>query len=301
MHRTPAAALALTLAGCGFRDAPGDPIAMAHRGGAASWPENSRTAVAGALEAGVQGIEVDLFLTGDRVPVLVHDAWLPPATCETIDGDPITERVYLLEHTLEELDAGWRCGVAPDPEFPKAEVVPDTLMTLEELIVALEPHPDVTVQLDVKYWPGISHDPEVFAAEILERWWAAEVPNPMYLSGFSPEQSRAFQQRAGDRGRSVETWLTWPFFPLESNATTTAIGHELAASVGLSDLVAAADDAQATGLDLPWQLMDRRLIEDAHDMGLGVAVWTVNDARLYRQMEKWPVDVLISDHIGGPR
>ena len=299
MRRTlPLLALAV---GCGFLDAPGDPLLVAHRGGAASWPENSRAAVAGALEAGVEGLEVDLFLTGDRVPVLVHDAWLPESHCRTVDGGALSERVYLLEYTLEELDAGWVCGAAPDPEFPDAAVIPDTLMTLDELLDALEDHPSVTVQLDVKYWPGISHDPEVFAAEILERWWAADLPNPMFLSGFSPEQSVAFQERAARKGHTVETWLTWPYFPLESSEVLTALGHEFSAAMGFSDMVAAADAAQATGFDLPWQLMDRRLVEDAHAAGYGVSVWTVNDARLLRQMEKWPVDVIISDHIGGPQ
>lgn len=291
----------LLLVGCGFLDAPGDPTWYAHRGGAALWPENSRTSVAGALAAGVAGIEVDLFLTGDRVPVLAHDPYLNPTTCRTADDQEITDTVWLMEHTLDELDALWRCGTAPDPDFPDAAVVPDTLMTFDELIEALADHPEVSVQLDVKYTENVSHDPEVFAAEILERWWAADLPNFMYLSGFSREQSRAFQARARREGREVETWLTWPYFPPEGNEVLQAIGREFAATGGFSDMLAAGEDAEATGFDVAWQLMDRRVVEAAADRGMGVAVWTVNDPKLAKTLKKWPVDVLISDYPGGPK
>ena len=297
-HRAlPLLALAV---GCGVLDAPGDPVLMAHRGGAARWPENSRTAVEGALEMGVGGIEVDVFLTGDRVPVLVHDPFLPESRCQTVDGRDITERVWLLEHTLAELDEGWRCGGKPDPDFPDAAQVADTLMTLDELIDAVASHPGVRVQLDVKYARNVSHDPEVFAAEILERWWAADLDNPLVLSGFSRAQSRAFRRRADRRGEPLEVWLTWPYFAPEGPEVLTALGHEAGQSMGLSDMLAAADDARATGLDLPWQLMRRREVEAAHTQGYGIAVWTVNDARLYEQLQRWPVDLIISDYPAGP-
>ena len=93
------------------------------------------------LAAGVAGIEVDLFLTVDRVPVLAHDPYLNPTTCRTADDQEITDTVWLMEHTLDELDALWRCGTAPDPDLPDAAVVPDTLMTFDELIEALADHP----------------------------------------------------------------------------------------------------------------------------------------------------------------
>ena len=33
---------------------------------------------------------------------------------------------------------------------------------------------------------------------------------------------------------------------------------------------------------------------------VGIAVWTVNDARLYEQLQRWPVDLIISDYPAGP-
>lgn len=52
----------------------------AHRLGRAYGPDNSARALAGALAAGVEGLEADLCLSADGELVLLHDPWLPLAT-----------------------------------------------------------------------------------------------------------------------------------------------------------------------------------------------------------------------------
>lgn len=52
----------------------------AHRLGRAYGPDNSATALAGALAAGVEGLEADVCLSADGELVLLHDPWLPLAT-----------------------------------------------------------------------------------------------------------------------------------------------------------------------------------------------------------------------------
>jgi glycerol kinase len=52
------------------------PGLVAHRGYAGRYPENTLPAVEAALRAGVRHVEVDLQLTADGVPVLLHDATL---------------------------------------------------------------------------------------------------------------------------------------------------------------------------------------------------------------------------------
>ena len=49
------------------------PIAFAHRGGRAHAPENTLEAFALALRLGATGLESDVWLTADGVPVLEHD------------------------------------------------------------------------------------------------------------------------------------------------------------------------------------------------------------------------------------
>lgn len=49
------------------------PVLVAHRGHAAVYPENTLPALDSAVEAGARWVEVDVQLTADGVPVLLHD------------------------------------------------------------------------------------------------------------------------------------------------------------------------------------------------------------------------------------
>jgi glycerophosphoryl diester phosphodiesterase len=53
------------------------PQPIAHRGGAAHWPENSLTAFKGAIAAGIKIIETDAVLTKDGRLALNHDLTTP--------------------------------------------------------------------------------------------------------------------------------------------------------------------------------------------------------------------------------
>ena len=44
-----------------------------HRGFCAEYPENTLISFEAALDLGVDGIEFDIWLTKDKVPVLIHD------------------------------------------------------------------------------------------------------------------------------------------------------------------------------------------------------------------------------------
>lgn len=49
------------------------PALLAHRGWASRYPENTRIAIEAALRAGVPNVELDVQLSADRVPVVIHD------------------------------------------------------------------------------------------------------------------------------------------------------------------------------------------------------------------------------------
>src|SRR4051794_13314544 len=86
------------------------PIAFAHRGARAHAPENTLESFALALRLGATGLESDVWLTADGIPVLDHDGVVKSA----LRRRPISEfeRAALPPHipTLEELYA--TCGTA---------------------------------------------------------------------------------------------------------------------------------------------------------------------------------------------
>jgi len=60
------------------------PKIVAHRGYSAKHPENTMQAFRAAVAAGIKCIELDVHLSADGVPVVVHNHLLP-------DGTPVTE------------------------------------------------------------------------------------------------------------------------------------------------------------------------------------------------------------------
>lgn len=69
-------------------------LCIAHRGFSGSYPENTLLAFEKAIEAGADGIELDVHLSKDGVPVICHDEELN----RTTNGSGL-----LCEYTLEEL------------------------------------------------------------------------------------------------------------------------------------------------------------------------------------------------------
>lgn len=95
----------------------------AHRGASSEAPENTLAAFIAAEQAGAQGIEMDIHLTRDGVPVVIHDA----SVDRTTNGSgPVSQ---MTRSELRQLDAGSWFG----PAFA-GEPVP----TLEEVLAWAE-------------------------------------------------------------------------------------------------------------------------------------------------------------------
>ena len=96
------------------------PQVIAHRGDSGLAPENTRPAIERAIDIGVDMVEVDVRLTKDGVPVLLHLERLEHTT---------TGNGLLADHTWKEiqrLDAGaWKGPEFADERVPSLENVLD--------------------------------------------------------------------------------------------------------------------------------------------------------------------------------
>ena len=77
---------------------------FAHRGFSAAYPENTMLAFQKAYEAGCQGIELDVHLSSDGVPVVIHDEKVD----RTTDGSGWVGRMPFAQ--LRRLNASGRFG-----------------------------------------------------------------------------------------------------------------------------------------------------------------------------------------------
>lgn len=96
---TPARVSATEMLGA-TRAAGDEAFIASHRGGGATAPENTLPAISAALAAGFDYVEVDVALTADRQPVLMHDATVD----RTTDGHGPLAALTLTQ--VQSLDAG---------------------------------------------------------------------------------------------------------------------------------------------------------------------------------------------------
>jgi glycerophosphoryl diester phosphodiesterase len=118
-------------------------LIFAHRGYSATHPENTMEAFEAALQVGAEGLEVDVQLTKDLVPVIIHD--------ETVNRTT-NGAGWVKDFTFEEiqqLDAGsWF-----HPSFAKA-----TIPTLTQLLDLIKTTPlllNIEIKSGLVRYPGI--------------------------------------------------------------------------------------------------------------------------------------------------
>ena len=128
-----------------------------HRGYAAKYPENTLISFKAALELGVDAFEFDVWLTADKVPVIMHDG----NAKRTCGVDRHVRDMTLAE--VKELDAGYAEKFG-DKFTGQGVRVP----TLEEtLSLALELRPDILFGVEIKEYTEENVD---LTVEILKKY-----------------------------------------------------------------------------------------------------------------------------------
>ncbi len=111
-------------------EAASSQLIIAHRGASAMAPENTRAAFRRAIEAGADGVEFDVRLAKDGVPVVIHDAALTRLAAVPV-------RVSELDSAeLSIVDVGSWFNRA-HPEVADAAFAHETVPTLAEVLELL--------------------------------------------------------------------------------------------------------------------------------------------------------------------
>lgn len=135
---------------------------VAHRGNARECPENTLPAFRSALELGVRFLELDVQLSADQVPVVIHDHQLA--------------RTAGRSGSVFELDASELTQIEVAETARLGEKYRGTKISLlSEVLTLLEGHPEVTIFVEIKResLSHFSHDLVVSCVvEVLRPWRA---------------------------------------------------------------------------------------------------------------------------------
>ena len=276
------------------------PKVIAHRAGGGQWPQNSRTAVLNCiaraqdltLQNRYDGMEMDIALTKDGIPVLSHDPWVHTSLCTTASGKPVRDRVLIRDKTLAQLQTQYLCGGVREPDFPLVHPKAEPIMTLDEVLQALKLAPDMMLYLDVKIDGDLTASAEDYAKAISTRWEAAGLSNRLYVEGPTPESLAAYRSAFTTNFVPV---LSYPAFTVTEDFTWTALKARWLTKLQLRSPLAAARKAKARAVAGPTQVITRHAAGEARDKGVEVVLFTPNTRNDLERYCQWPVDVLITD------
>jgi glycerophosphoryl diester phosphodiesterase len=143
------------------------PRILAHRGGGTLAPENTLAGLRKAAELGFGGVEFDVMLSADAVPVLIHDETLERTTSGrgSVAATPCAR--------LLDLDAGSWFG----PAY-RGERVP-TLEQAGRLCIEL----GLWANIEIKPATGFERETAQAACALVQKLWTGASPRPL-LSSF---------------------------------------------------------------------------------------------------------------------
>ena len=202
------------------------PLIIVHRGFAHTAPENTLAAVRAALELPVDAIEIDVYLSADGVPVVMHD----PTVDRTTDGHGPVCSLTLAQ--LNELRAhiGWQERSLPPEPVPTLREVSQATRGRRLLCVEVKPkgiEQEVLAEIrraDAVEWVWMW----TFFRSILGRFHELEprIPAAWLCAGFvglSPERFMEMAVDLGAAGVSVEIQDLSPEVVAQAHARGLAI------------------------------------------------------------------------------
>jgi glycerophosphoryl diester phosphodiesterase len=235
------------------------PLVVAHRGASALYPENTLEAFEGAIDAGADMVELDVRLTSDRVPIVLHDADVSLTT----NGAGFVHELTLAE--VKALDVSK--GGSPPVRIP----------TLREVLETLSGR--IGVDIELKNLPGepsFDYPREMAAHAVLELLDTVGFAGPVLLSSFS--------WLSIERIRELDPEIPTGFI-------TTALIDPGAALVYASSKGHAWVLPQAPAV----LSVGATFVKMAHDSGLRVGTWTIDDPGVIEDLFGMGVDAVATN------
>lgn len=241
-------------------------LIIGHRGASAHAPENTLCAFDRAFEAGADGIEFDVRLARDGVPVVIHDATLKRTALRD-------ERVASLTSVeLNRVDAGTWFNLRR-PERARAEYAKAFVPTLSQVLDLYGA--SATLYLEMKC--ELAEAPAL-ALAVVELIRSRPPLERLIVKSFTHEAVREIKRLAPE--------------------IRTAALFERKLSRPLLSARRIVEQALACGADeisLQRTLVSRRIVEEAARAGLKVVVWTVDDPAWIARARRYQLQALITN------
>lgn len=274
-----------------------------HRGARGLAPENTLEGFALAFAHGVDSVELDVALTRDGIPVVVHDPVLHPDIVRRPDGRwvagaPLRVR-DLRRAELHRFDVGrLRPGSPYAAQYPLQRPRDGARIPALADVLALARPAAVVVDIEIKTMPDrpeLTAPPETVADAVLA---CAEVSGGPHDSARIVVRSfdwRALRHVARRRPEVMRAYITAP-----ETAAAAELWWAGASPAQHRGSVPRCVAAEAQGQAALWCPAYRDLtlaaLREAQALGLRVMPWTVNAPADIAKLLAWGVDAICTDY-----
>ena len=258
-----------------------------HRGAMGMFAENTIPGFLMAIDQGVNTVEFDIVISGDNQVVVSHEPWFRPSICLKPDGSEIQEDEYLdyliYEMNYEEIRQ-FDCGSRQNPEFPDQQNRSQSKPTMRNAIRAMEDYiadqnlSPVVYSIETKSraeWENTkTPDPETFVRLMYEDLRELEVLDRVILQSFDMRTLRIMREMDGN------------------------IRQALLVSRNGGNVANDIDELGYTPeiYSPHYMLVTPNMVREAHEKGMQVIPWTVNDPEDMKNLIDMGVDGLITDY-----
>ncbi|MBU1075400.1 glycerophosphodiester phosphodiesterase [Patescibacteria group bacterium] len=234
---------------------------IGHRGACGYEPENTLISFKKAIELGADMIELDVHLTKDNEVVVIHDETLN----RTTNG-----KGGLREKDLSEIKS-YRTK-EKDQEIP----------TLQELIDEVKDKVEINIEIKLE-------DTAMEVVKIVKR---NGIEKNVVISSNHAKQLRAVKDAAPD----VRTALLYYATKTDRGLPVLVFFARIAFCCIKKLISKRLKQAQAEYLNLTHFLTKKKFIDELHELGYKVNIWTVNKAKTIEKMKKIGVDGIITNY-----
>ncbi|MCC5940490.1 MAG: hypothetical protein JJU37_03035 [Balneolaceae bacterium] len=280
----------LLFTACTVEEATWDFDLQGHRGARGLLPENTIPSFLIAIDHGVDTIEFDLVVTKDRQILISHEPWFHYHISTKPDGTPVTEgeqmEYNIFEMTYEEtrrFDVGKRGHV----NFPNQQPLEITKPLMRDAIRAIEAYthelelPPVAYNIETKSNPelyGVMYpQPAEFAELLYEELTMLHKEFDLFdriiIQSFDPATLIEFRKLNTEIAQAI---LVSTDDPMETYL----------AALGYTPEIWSPN----------YRLVSDEIVNEAHQLGMTVIPWTINNVAEMRRQLEMGVDGIITDY-----
>jgi len=279
-----------------------------HRGARGLSPENTLVAFARALTIGVSTLELDVGVSRDGIVVVTHNPRLEPEITRRLDGTwlratgPAVRTLSVEElgaYDVGRIKPGSRyAGRFPDQTPADGARIP----TLKEVIELVRRSGNEKVRLNIETKlkptePDLTLSPEKFAMAILDVVHGLGMTDRVTIQSLDWRTLQEVQRRAP----AVETSYLSAQQRWRDNLRKGEAGPSpWTAGFDIDDFGGSVPRLVKAAGGRVWsphhREVDAAQVEEAHDLGLVVKVWTVNEEVRMEALVDMGVDGIITDY-----